>query len=77
MSGLDGYRRGSWGNWRGWTFLAVMLALFIGIQAAILPEHADAFMFSAVVWASLVGIGGIGGCRSRAWRWVDLLKGLR
>jgi len=74
MSGLFRRRDGSWGNWRGWLFLSVMIALLAGIDYAILPQHAEMFMVSAAGWGWIVVVAGILVCRGRTWRWTDLLK---
>jgi len=62
------------GNWRGWLFLAVMIALLIGMSAALLPEHTDMFMISAMSWAWVVLVGSMFLARGRTWRLADLLK---
>jgi hypothetical protein len=75
MSGLFGLGHGSWGDWRGWLFLAVMLALLVGMDLALLPQHADMFMISAAAWGWVVILGSLTLARGRNWRWIDLLKG--
>jgi hypothetical protein len=75
MNGGERFRRGSWGNWRGWLFLTAMIALLLAIDFAILPDHAEIFMISAASWSWIVVIGGIAVCRGRTWRFADLLKG--
>jgi hypothetical protein len=74
MSGLFALRQGSWGNWRGWLFLTGMLALLVGMDLALLPEHENVFMISVMSWAWMVIVGGMIVCRGRTWRWADLLK---
>jgi len=74
MSGLFRLGQGSWGNWRGWLFLSVMIALLVGMDYLLLPQHAEMFMISAMSWAWIMVIAGILVCRGRAWRWSDLVK---
>ena len=62
------------GNGPGWLFLGVMIALLIGISFALLPEHTDMFMISAMSWAWIVLVGSMTLACGRTWRWVDLLK---
>ena len=68
-------QQGSWGNWRGWLFLAVMIPLLFAIDFAILPEHAEVFMISAAGWGWIVIVSGILVCRGRPWRFSDLFRG--
>ncbi len=77
MIGLFGLQQGSWGNWRGWLFLAVMLALLVGIGFVLLPRHADMVMIGWMSWAWIMIVVGMTIWRGRTWRWIDLLKGLR
>jgi len=65
----------SWGNWRGWLFLGVMIALLAGILIALLPNHAEMFMVSAGAWGWVMILGSLGLARGRNWRWIDLLRG--
>ena len=64
----------SGGNWRGWLFLAGMLAVLVGMDLALLPRHADMIMISLMCWAWIMIVSGMVICRGRAWRWADLLK---
>ena len=73
MSGR--FRDGSWGNWRGWAFLAVMLALLVGVACVIVPRHAEMFMISAAAWGWIVVVGGLAVCRGRTWRFTDVIRG--
>jgi len=68
-------RDGSWGNWRGWLFLAVMLALLVGVACVIVPRHSEMFMISAAAWGWIVVVGGVAVCRGRTWRFADLIRG--
>jgi hypothetical protein len=64
----------SGGNWRGWLFLAAMIALLAGMGFALLPAHADMIMIGWMSWAWIVIVSGTVICRGRAWRWADLLR---
>ncbi|HEX4505499.1 MAG TPA: hypothetical protein VH722_07190 [Alphaproteobacteria bacterium] len=69
------FRDGSWGNWRGWLFLAVMVAVLVGIDFAILPRHTEMSMISAAAWGWIVVVAGLAVCRGRTWRFADLIRG--
>jgi len=75
MSGLFRLGQGSWGSWRGWLFLAVMIALLIGMDWLLLPQHAEMFMISAASWGWLVILGSLLLARRRSWRATEPVKG--
>jgi len=69
MSGLPLFGPGC----RNWLALTAMVSLLVAMDFALLPEHSDLYMFSAMTWALL--LVSVRAAARLQWRWIDILKG--
>jgi lysylphosphatidylglycerol synthetase-like protein (DUF2156 family) len=60
--------------WRGWIFLALMLAILVGMDLVLLPTHPGLAMAASGAWAAVTVVVGL---RKRIGdvHWRDILKG--